>query len=196
MNFTSFAFALGIAALVAATGWFIDWGAGKYGDWSNRKRRIARRISAVATVLVGIFVYISDSELRGTTLFEVAGPWQETGGRIWTVEIENPGVEHTLMVYPFTDGFDSATRSVILKVQFSEPGGAILLEQTFEHVTSRRTGKHSNHLTWEDAIYRLVPRKAGPHHLLVESFDGLTPVNLHLRIADPKKRDGKRAPGY
>lgn len=43
MNPTSLAFAPGMAALVAVTGGFIDWGAGKYGGWSARKRRTARR---------------------------------------------------------------------------------------------------------------------------------------------------------
>ena len=74
MNPTSLTFALFMAALVAATGWFIDWGAGRSGVWSPRKRLVARFITVLATVVVGIFVYRTDVQLRGTTLFEVAGP--------------------------------------------------------------------------------------------------------------------------
>jgi len=76
-----------MAALVAATGWFIDWGAGRHGGWSLRKRRIARLVTVATTVVVGIVVYRRDVRLRGTTLFEVAGPWAESGGRAWAVEV-------------------------------------------------------------------------------------------------------------
>jgi hypothetical protein len=196
MNPTSLTFALGIASLVALTGWFIDWGAGKPGGWSARKRRIARVISVLATIAVGIFVYRSDVQLRGTTLFEVAGPWEENGARLWTVEVEHPGVEHTLMVYPFTRGFDSAERPVTLRARFAEKDGTVLIDQTLIHETTRRSGKNSSALTWVDVTHSFTPARVGTHELIVESIDGIVPVNLHLRIADPEKRDGKRAPGY
>ena len=196
MNPTSLTFALGMAALVAATGWFIDWGAGRGGGWSLRKRWIARIITLVATVLVGIFVYRTDVQLRGTTLFEVAGPWEDNGGRVWTVEVEHPGVPHTLMVYPFTRGFDSATRPVTLRARFAEVGGTVLIDETFQREITPRSGKNASGNTWVDVTHSCTPAKAGAHELIVESTDGLLPVNLHLRIADPEKRDGKRAPGY
>lgn len=196
MNPTSLTFALGIAALVALTGWFIDWGARKPGGWSPRKRRIARGISVLATIAVGIFVYRSDVQLRGTTLFEVAGSWEENGARIWTVEVEHPGIEHTLMIYPFTRGFDSAARPVTLRARLGEKGGGVLIDQTFTHETTRRSGKNATGYTWVDVTHSFTPTRAGTHELIVESVDGVVPVNLHLRIADPEKRDGKRAPGY
>lgn len=196
MNSTSLTFAIGIAALVAATGWFIDWGAGKPGGWNPRKRRAARVVSIVATLAVGIFVYRTDVQLRGTTLFEVAGPWAENGGRVWTIEVEHPGVEHTLMVYPFTRGFDSAERAVTLRTRFGETGGAALIDETVTHETTRRSGKNASGYTWVEANWTFTPAQSGPHELIVESVDGILPVNLHLRIADPEKRDGKRAPGY
>jgi hypothetical protein len=195
MNPTSLTFALGMAALVAATGWFIDWGAGKPGGWSAKKRRIARLVTVAATVVVGIFVYRSDVQLRGTTLFEVAGPWAESGGRVWAVEVEHPGVAHTLMVYPFTRGFDSATRPVTLRTRFGEKGGVLLIDETAVHETTPRSGKNASGNPWTDVTWTLTPAKPGPHELVVESDDGVVPVNLHLRIADPEKRDGKRAPG-
>lgn len=196
MNPTSLTFAIGIAALVALTGWFIDWGAGKPGGWSARKRRIGRVISVLATIAVGIFVYRSDVQLRGTTLFEVAGPWEENGARIWTVEVEHPGVEHTLMVYPFTRGFDSAERPVTLRARLGEKDGKVLIDQTLIHETTRRSGKNASGYTWVDVTHSFTPTLAGAHELIVEAVDGVVPVNLHLRIADPEKRDGKRAPGY
>jgi hypothetical protein len=196
MNPTSLTFAIGMASLIALTGWFIDWGAGKPGVWSIRKRRIARIVTVLATVIVGIYVYRSDARLRGTTLFEVAGPWEENGARIWTVEVEHPGIEHTLMIYPFTEGFDSAARPVTLRARFGEKGGAALIDQTFVHETTRRSGKNASGYTWVDVTHSFTPPRAGVHELLVESVDGVVPVNLHLRITDPEKRDGKRAPGY
>jgi hypothetical protein len=196
MNPTSLAFALGMAALVAVTGGFIDWGADKYGGWSARKRRIAHIVTVIATVMVGIFVYRTDVQLRGTTLFEVAGPWAENGGRVWTVVVEHPGVEHTLMVYPFTRGLDSASRPVTLRTRLSGTDGAVLIDERFVHETTRRSGKNATGNTWVDVTWSFTPVKAGPHELIVESVDGVVPVNLHLRIADPEKRDGKRAAGY
>lgn len=184
-----------MAALVAATGWFIDWGAGRHGAWSLRKRRIARVISTLATIVVGIVVYRSDVQLRGTALSEVAGPWAESGGRVWAVEVEHPGVPHTLMVYPFTRGFDSATRPVTLRTRLGEKGGALLIDETVIHETTPRTGKNASGNPWTDVTWTLTPAKAGPHELVVESADGVVPVNPHLRIADPEIRDGKRAPG-
>jgi hypothetical protein len=76
MNPTSLTFALGVAALVALTGWFIDWGAGKPGGWSTRNRPIARVISVLATIAVRIFVYRSDAQLRGTPPSSSAVKWQ------------------------------------------------------------------------------------------------------------------------
>lgn len=73
-------------------------GEGKHGGWSRRRRRIARLVPVAASVVVGIVVYRSDVQLRGTPLFEVAGPRAESGGRVWSIEVEHPGVEHTLMV--------------------------------------------------------------------------------------------------
>lgn len=196
MNFTSLVFAIGIAALVAATGWFIDWGGGKHGGWSMRKRRIARRITLVATLITGIFVYRTDIQMRGTTLFEVAGPWAENGGRIWTVDVEHPGVEHTLMIYPFTEGLDSATRPVSLRARLGEGGGPLLIDQTSVHQTTLRSGRYSTAYTWVSVNHSFTPARAGTHQLVVESVDGTVPPNLHLRIVDPEKRDGKRAAGY
>ncbi len=196
MNPTSLTFAIGMAALVAATGWFIDWGAGKYGGWSAPRRRIARILTRVATLIVGIYVYRADARSRGTTLFEVAGPWEENGGRAWTVVVEHPGVEHSLMIHPFTRGFDSATQPVNLRARFGEKGGAPIIDETFVHETTRRSGKNASGHTWVDVTHPFTPARAGAHELLVESVDGKVPVNLHLRIADPEKRDGKRAPGY
>jgi len=196
MNPTSLTFAIGIASLVALTGWFIDWGAGKPGGWSAKKRRIARVISVLATIAVGIFVYRSDVQLRGTTLFEVAGPWEENGARLWTVEVERPGIEHSLMIYPFTRGFDSAERPVTLRARFAEKDGKVLIDQTLIHETTRRSGKNASGYTWVDVTHSFTPTRAGAHELIVEAVDGVVPVNLHLRIADPEKRNGKRAPGY
>ncbi len=196
MNSTSLAFALGMAALVAVTGWFIDWGAGRYGGWSMKRRWMARFLTLIATGGVGVFVYQSDVRLRGTTLFEVAGPWAETGGCHWTVEVEHPGIEHHLMVYPFSRGFESAGHPVTLRTRFAEKDGVVLLEETVLHETKHRTGKHAAGFTWADATWSFTPKKAGPHDLLVESVDGAVPFRLHLRISDPQKRNGKRAPGY
>lgn len=70
-----------------------------------------------------------------------------------------------------------------------------MIDETVIHETTPRTGKNASDNPWTDVTWTLTPAKPGPHELVVESDDGVVPVNLHLRIADPEKRDGKRAPG-
>ncbi len=91
------------------------------------------------------------------------------------------------MVYPFTRGFDSATRPVTLRTRFGEKGGVLLIDETVIHETTPRSGKNASGNTWTDATWTFTPTKAGPHELVVESADGVVPVNLHLRIADPER---------
>lgn len=196
MNVTSLLFALGLAALVAATGAVIDWGAGRYGGWSAGRRRLVRVLTVCGTLVTALWVYVIDANLRGTTLFEVAGPWEENGGRIWAVEVEHPGVEHTLMVSPFTRGIDSAERSLTLKVLLVAPGGPPLVDETVVHETTLRSGKYATAHTWQEAFWQFTPHRAGRHELRVTTTDGLVPPLLHLRVSDPEKRDGKRAEGY
>lgn len=196
MNTASLLLALGLAAIVAATGAFIEWGARKHGGWSPVRRRVVRILTIVATLVTAFWVYFTDAAMRGTTLFEVAGPWEENGNRVWAIEVEHPGVEHTLMVSPFTRGIDSAERPLTLQVRFGMVGDPPLLDDTVVHETELKRGKYASTHTWTEVYWNITPLRSGRHELIVTSGDGFVPPLLHLRLSDPEKRDGKRAAGY
>lgn len=195
MNPSSLLFAAMIAAIFAAAAWFIDWGAVRYGHWSRRKRLAMRGFMIALAAGFGLYTYVTDSQMRGTTLFEVAGKWEENADRIWQMTVEHPGVEHTLMVYPFVRGFKDASRPVTLRTRFGEQGQAPLIDDTADYKTVAKSGR-SGGRTWDSETFRFVPSRAGTYELIVEYIGGEVPPSLHLRVTDPEKRDGKRAPGY
>lgn len=195
MNTTSLTFALSVAAALAATAWFIDWGARRGDHWPVRKRRLVLRGLLLFSVISGVWVYFTDASMRGTTLFEVSGTWDEIGDREWTVIVEHPGVEHTLMVFPNVPPGESSTRPVNLRLRFGEEGKSPLVADEFVHQVTSKSGKHAAATTWDAAFYRFTPKRSGPTQLIVTAPDGFPP-RIHLRITDPAKRDGKRAPGY
>lgn len=195
MNFTSFAFALIVFAMLAGMAWLIDWGARAHHYWPDRKRRLIVRGAFLFAIVIGVFTYVTDEKLRGTTLFEVAGPWEENADRLWIVEVEHPGIEHTLSVFPFVRGLDSAGRPITLRTRFGEEGELPLVAEDSVHEVVTKSGKYTTAKTWDDVVFRFIPKRAGPHQLHVEAVDAVPPL-LHLRVVDPEKRDGKRTPGY
>jgi hypothetical protein len=198
MNPTSLTFAIGMASLVALTGWFIDWGAGKPGVWSIRKRRIARIVTVLATVIVGIYVYRSDVPLEGHDPLRSRRPL----GRKRSPDLDRRGRTsrhrahpHDLSLHPRDStapparspcGRGSERRAV------RRPHRSDLCPRNNPSLGQECVRPY----TWVDVTHSFTPPRAGVHELLVESVDGVVPVNLHLRITDPEKRDGKRAPGY
>ncbi len=196
MNPTSLVFALVMAGIVAATAWFIDWGARRHGHWSARKRRLMRRFMFVLTVATALYAYFTDARLRNQTLFEFAGPWKENEGKTWTFPVEHPGIEHSLMIRPFVQGVESARHPVTLRVRFGKAGEASLIATDTEHPVVAKSGRNAAGRTWREASFRFTPEKAGPHELKVESAGGPIPPRLHLRVVDPEKRNGRRAAGY
>jgi hypothetical protein len=195
MNSTSLTFALGVAGAIAATSWFIDWGARRAPAWTNSKRRLVTVGLYLFAIVAGVWVYQTDATMRGTTLFEVSGPWEEIGDRNWTVVVEHPGVEHALMIYPNVPPGESSTRPVVLNCQFGEEGNPPLVEEESVHEVVSKSGKYATGTTWSSAEYRFTPDRSGPYLLIVTAPDGYPP-KIHLRLTDPEKRDGKRAPGY
>lgn len=194
MNPNSLAFALWIGAFLLAAAWVIDWGASRNNHWSPAKRRRVRWITFPLAIAVSAFFYSGDANLRRTTLFEVAARWDEAGGRVWAVQVEHPGVPHNIFVTPEAGRFESAHDPVTLRVRFGPEGGEPLLDEVSKFDTQRYT-RRSPRRTWRTNTFTIVPKMAGPHQLKVNAMDGVPPL-LHLRIADPEKRDGKRAPGY
>lgn len=194
MNSISLMFALFASGLFVALAWVIDRASARNNHWSPAKRRVARCFFYPLAAAVGIYVYSTDAGLRNTTLFEVAGSWQETGDQVWTVQVEHPGVPHELLVFPDVPVPESASASVTLRVRFGSEGGEPILDEVSRFEVRNRSGKAIGR-TWESKSYTITPRTSGSH-LFKISAEGHTPPRLHLRIADPEKRDGSRAPGY
>ncbi len=196
MNPTSLVFALAMAGIVAAAAWFIDWGARRHDHWSPRKRLVVRRLMTALTVATALYVYFADARLRNETLFEFADRWEKNEGSLWAFPVEHPGVEHRLMVRPFVRGIESARHPVTLRVRFGKAGESPLIATDTEHPVVAKSGRNAAGRTWREASFRFTPESAGVYDLKVESAGGPVPPRLHLRIVDPEKRDGKRAPGY
>lgn len=187
-------YALLFGGLVAGTAWCIDRGAARNNHWSPAKRRVSRWFFYSLAIVTGVFVYFSDAELRGTTLFEASGAWEQTGGRVWTIEVEHPGIVHRLLVFPDIPGPENAKEPITLRVRFGPEGGEPLLDTLSPFEVGGRSGKKPGR-TWQSASWSLTPRSAGKHQLLVSAVEK-APPRLHIRLTDPEKRDGRRAPGY
>lgn len=196
MNATSLSFALATVALVGLTAWVIHWGALRYGNWSPQRRRRLRRIAAVLALVAGVYVYTVDAKLRGKTLFEYSGRWEEGGPMTWTFVVEHPGVEHHLLLHPQVRGWEAAPAPLVLRLQVGREGKSTLIATESLHPLKSQAGRAAGGMTWRDLTYPFTPESQGTHRVQVESLGPHTPSRLHLRIVDPLKRDGRRAPGY
>ena len=196
MHPTSLVYALSMAGLVGATAWIIDGAASRSGSWSRPKRLVVRWLMTGLTLATGLWTYFADASLRGTTLFEVSGPWEKNAGRTWAVVIEHPGVEHTLMVSPFVRGLASAEGPLTTRTRLVDGDGTALVDRTFVHEVVPKSGRSAGGDTWAAAAFHFTPATTGPHELSVQALEGVLPPLLHLRLSDPEKRDGKRAAGY
>jgi hypothetical protein len=149
--------------------------------------------------LFGAGAYWIDSGVAEKTLFEVDAPGS-LGAAVgapapvleYDIAVEHPGVEHSLLVDPRIDGAD-AEAPVELHVLLTGPGGQVLLDEPLVHEVD--CSGRSVWCGWESWTGRLTPRSPGVHRLAVTVLTVDVPV-VHLRVEDPEKTDGERAPGY
>lgn len=197
MIVTSLLFAVGVFALFGLTTWFISWGAKNYSDWSKQKRNLVCGFLLLLGLAFGIFVYISDSHLRGTTLFEVDHVWENGEVLNFRFDIEHPGVEHEILFHPHPGSFKEAAESIALRVECagSESGQIFAQDLVFELREEGSRQHNSRRTVWESHTLRFTPAEVESISITIDPLDGWPP-QLHLRVEDPEKRDGKRAPGY
>ena len=154
----------------------------------------------VVGVLFGVLAYWLDSGVARTTLFEVVADGSvgvPVGApaplREYDVLVEHPGVEHELFVSP-TSGSTGVDRrgAVELHVTLADPAGRVLVDQPLllEPECSRSEG-----CEWADWTAPFTPATAAAHRLSVTVLTVDVPA-IHLRVSDPEKTDGVRAPGY
>ena len=141
----------------------------------------------------GALGYLIDDDTADTTLYEIEaeGPRADVPAAIeFDVPVEHPGAEHELLVAPEPEV--SADEPVRLQVRITDPTGAVLLD---EPVTLDTRCPDTVVCEWYSYSGRVTPTRAGAHTLAVTVLDpGVT--LLHVRVGDPLKTDGERAPGF
>ena len=195
MNSTSLLFGLGVFALFSATAVLIGWGATKFSDWTERKRNVVCGFLGVLGLAFGIYVYISDSNLRGTTLFEVDHAWEAGEALTFRFDVEHPGVEHQLLVHPHPGSFNESAAPIALRLECMDSDGRKILAEDLQFEVREEGGRTARQNVWQSHTLRFTPDEVVTISIAVSSLDGWPP-QLHLRVEDPEKRDGRRAPGY
>jgi len=158
--------------------------------------------SALAFVVGGTvaawFTYASDRDLRVQTLFEVMAPGSQgvrVGAdapvRILEFGVEHPATEHKLMVAPHTP--KSPIGDVELHFQLIDPAGTVLLSD--QNTYRVRGGTRNSRSQWEPRYFSFTPTQGGKHRLKLTILTTEVP-QIHVRVGDPLKTDGKRIPGY
>lgn len=198
-----------LAAFVAALGIFLAWAVvhfgRKYGE-PEKKLRLLAVLFVGGGLLGGVYAFVADWGLRRTTLFErlVEGSEATRAGedapvRTMTFDVEHPGVEHTLLVVPRPAFAEHAGGAVDLHVRLVPPEGEALLDvsHTFETRIdgAGAAGRGAHRRIWDSATWRFTPQVAGMHTLELTLLT-VGVHEVHVRVEDPEKTDGVRAPGY
>jgi hypothetical protein len=174
------------------------WAQVRSGGWGSVQWGMAAGLLGFG-LLFGAGAYLLDSDLAETTLFEVDAPGSvgvAVGDpppvRTYVVVVEHPGVEHELLVAPLIDLAD-APGPAELHVRLDDGAGRPLLDEPL--VLAVDCSGRSFYCTWASWTGSFVPQAATVHRLRVTVRTVEVP-EVHLRIEDPEKTDGVRAPGY
>lgn len=197
MNAISLLWSLGVFLVFAGATAFIWWGAGKHSHWSNRKRRVVCRALLVGALAFALFTYVTDSRQRAVTLFETRFSWKDGKPQAWEFEVEHPGTVHQLLLAPLPAPFQEADFPVVLQLSVDSGSSESILAESVEFaLTTEITTKNAPvRRTWESHRLEFRPVAAGVHSLVIGAKERHPPI-LFVRIEDPLKKDGERAPGY
>lgn len=169
-----------------------------------RSQTLSSWLGAILFVVFGVgggwWTYATDQQLRRETLFEVMAPGSiglEAGTaapvREFAVEVEHPGVEHDLLIAPFASVSSPPRGDVELSVTLLDPQKAIVLEDRSTYTAYAAT--ESDKADWDAHTLTFTPTQKGTHQLRLTILSVGIP-QIHLRVADPQKTDGKRIPGF
>ena len=182
---------LGAFLLFAAGGW---WVARRMKD---RRQRRTTHLKVGFLVVMGVslaaFAFWIDSQQRRTTLYEVILDGTSAKDAILQVEfnVEHANVEHDLLIGPMfrPPTLERADYEVRLAVTLAQADGTVILSD--EYTFQPRTQDTS----WQAEYLHFTPQTTGQHILTLNLLTPNIPA-VHVRVADPLKTDGKRAPGY
>ncbi|MCB9882521.1 MAG: hypothetical protein H6834_12085 [Planctomycetes bacterium] len=191
--------ALFVFVLAALCAWaVVHWG--RKARQPERKLRRLRVGFLVGGLLFGTYAFFADYFLRQTTLFECvlegsAGAEGETL-RTASFTLEHAHVEHTLLVEPKLAPLEEAQIPIHLRILLANDAGETWIDE--RHVFELRRETSSRGVTravWDAHTFRFTPEALGKVRLsIVIEEPGVHGV--HVRVEDPEKTDGERAPGY
>jgi hypothetical protein len=165
-----------------------------------------KRVAATLAVLAAgsAFAWLAFSINRGmevTTLHEVMleGTLDlKEGERVPVREtsfgVEHPGVEHELFFSPSGGMGGREDFQAEVAVQLLDPAGEVVLEDRHTFVPERGS-RRFDPLRWPGRKLPFRPEQEGTYRLRVVPLT-IGVKGIHVRIADPEKRDGHRMPGY
>jgi hypothetical protein len=165
----------------------------------RRARRMGLLLPALG-VVAGYGAFALDNRMAVVTLYEVMAegsvglaPGTRAPLRTLLFNVEHPGVEHELLVAPVSETFQNPTSPVDVSFSLHGPAGeALLARRTERFAVESRSRRRPE---WEGKTFGFTPLAAGPHTLrVIPLTEGI--AGIHVRVADPLKRDGKRMPGY
>ena len=199
MNATSLVLSLLVYGLVVLLTVGIHFGARCSGVWSDRRRRGTCGLLLIGGALFSGFVYATDSQLRATTLHERVFQPQGTHTYETAFDVESPGVQHTLLLAPLADAWSPANSPLRVRIELISADGQVLIDEdhTFplrtEYVRGSRPQRRFE--VWDSTSIAFSPPLAEPHRLAITARQDILP-ELHVRVDDPTKTDGRRAAGY
>ncbi|MBK9385275.1 MAG: hypothetical protein IPN34_10720 [Planctomycetes bacterium] len=195
-----------LALLILALALLCAWATTHYGRKAGQAEKKLRRLRwgfVLGGIAFAAFAYWADSGLRETTLYEAlidgtdAKTSRATRGARFAIEHAN--VEHTLLVEPKPHWTEQAAGPIALGLRLTGPGGEIFVDQRASFGIRTEAGRGSTALArrdvWESQSFRFTPRVLGPCELLL-SIENAGLHVIHVRVEDPEKTDGVRAPGY
>jgi len=193
---------LGLSLLCA---WAV-WHFGRKYDEPGRKIRLLTAMFVLGGLAAAWFAYQVDSEQRRTTLFETviegttdAQTVDGTAVNRFALQVEHAGVAHDLLVAPKPGSGRNAAGPVTLRIRWVAPDDRAVLDETHEfEVREESVGTRLPSVRrriWDSQTWRIEPATTGAYALEIWHLTQGIPQIL-VRVADPLKTDGERAPGY
>jgi hypothetical protein len=195
-----------LALLILVLALLLAWATTHFGRKAGQPEKKLRRLRwgfALGGLAFAAFAYWADSGLRRTTLYEalIEGTDEKTprATRSARFAIEHTGVVHTLLVEPKPHWTQQAAGPITLGVRLTGPGGVSLVDERATFGIRTEAGRGSTALVrrdvWESLSFRFTPSALGPCELWL-AIENAGLHEIHVRVEDPEKTDGVRAPGY
>lgn len=165
----------------------------------RRTRRVALLLPVLG-VMMGYGAFAINNRVTVATLYEVMAegsvglaPGTPAPVRSFRFDVEHPGVEHDLLVAPVSETLHTPKSAVDVSISLHGPTGEPIVPERTERFTV--IGRSRSKPDWEGKNFHFTPRAAGSHTLRIIPMTVGIP-GIHVRVADPSKRDGKRMAGY